>query len=69
MNKQLKIIENKIKTIENEQQQLGQKLLARQNYLLLNDALYQNLTGQKTEKVKRLNDMQDYLKSIPKEKD
>ena len=68
MNKQLKILENKVKQLETEAAQLTANCNSRLELLARNDAIYQNFQGQIAEKQKRLIDMNEFLQMIsPKE--
>lgn len=68
-NKQVKILANKAKQIEDNINQLTTKLTERSNYLCRNDPLYQAIiTKLEMEKV-RLNDMSEFTMMMEKSKD
>ena len=67
MNKQAKIIENKIAQQSKEITELQNTCSSRLEVLARSDGVYQNLQGQVMEKQKRLIDMNEFLQMISKE--
>ena len=64
MNKQVKILENKISQLEKESKELMERCDNRLESLARNDGIYQNFQGQIIEKQKRLIDMREFLQMI-----
>lgn len=68
-NKQVKILENKSKQIENSLMDLNKQLNERGSFLCRNDPLYQSILSKRDMEKVRLNDMSEFLQMMEKKTD